>query len=590
MIGTVELVLFAIQSAIRLGEAGRRAFVDSTRGRALTLPLPNFSGLLDAQSAALFYLGDGSAFNALGSRVRGLTDRVSAGAALTEIEQSQYVSFYLEDRALLIIREGRTTVLEAGLGGVGADDWEHLLEIRQWRKGDDPNPSPLQRIAGTLVEIGVDYFQKDPSLIRSDRPTGKALATFLKAIDEVPFATAKPPQLVASLFSALAETIQTNPELFGDDEAARRLVENVTKALATDAQKRIEEAGDIATEESIQGWARFVFRSVLRSAGDTVLAAPELYLGVHGDKATLVQNVGLAMLDAMVTEKDVDLRALFTQDGMDGVMKAALRAVAASPNLLGISHDGLSSFVRSVAGEIAASSRLVGPDLLPETIRIVLDKTAEHVDVLLPKLGSPAQPLLAVASRTLLEGLAAPDPSGKWRPRFDKQTVVTTLEAVLDEVVENPAWVTAAAGGGSSPLGAVVEASLAALAGMPEPRLRPESALLVVQAAVAAGGRRLALLDPAGAAGDPLMKHALDVVFATLRGGDPSARWVLGRDEVVVLVATAALDHLADEGVSVARVDAIRATLEAERAQLAAGGALDLEQIAERLGAAIAKA
>jgi hypothetical protein len=592
MIGTAELVLFAIQSAIRLAEASRRAFVDSTQSRALTLPLPNFGGTVDDKSAARFYRSDkGREFNVEGSRIRTLTDRVSGGATLEEPERSEYVDFYLEDRAMAIFREGRTTDLRAGSqAGVSAQDWQHLLQIRQWQKGRDPNPSPVQRIAGTLVEIGVDYFQKDPSLVRTDRPTGKALATFLAAIDGVSFSTEKPARLAVSLFGALAEAVQANPGLFADDEPSRRLVHNVTTALAGDAQARIEAAGDTASEESIEGWARLVFRSILRSTGETILSAPELYLGARDGGATLAGNVGLAVLDAVVGRNTVDLRALFTQEAMDGVMKAALRAVAASPKLAGIPHQGVAQLVRSVVGDLAASTTVVGPDLLPEVIRIVLDRTAENADALLPAGGAPTDLLLARAGRTLLEGLAAPDPGGTWRPRFAKQDVLNTLEAVVGEVAQNPGWLSSAAGASSSHLGMAVRAALAALAGMEEPRLRPASALVVVRAAVDASARRLALLEVSDTSASPPVQRALEVVFAALRGGPPAAQWALGRDEVVTLVAVEALRRLADRGVTAARIEAVRGALVAEREQLIGGGPLDLDGLGSRLGEAIARA
>ena len=38
-----DIVIFAIRSALKLGEQARAAYVDSTRQRALVLPLPDFA-------------------------------------------------------------------------------------------------------------------------------------------------------------------------------------------------------------------------------------------------------------------------------------------------------------------------------------------------------------------------------------------------------------------------------------------------------------------------------------------------------------------------------------------------------------------
>ena len=70
----------------------------------------------------------------------------------------------------------------------------------------------------------------------------------------------------------------------------------------------------------------------------------------------------------------------------------------------------------------------------------------------------------------LLARLAEPDPQGNWTPHFDKADVIAVLEEVVEEVAQNPRWVTEPAGDVSSHLSAIVGASLEAIAGMEEPR------------------------------------------------------------------------------------------------------------------------
>ncbi len=40
-----------------------------------------------------------------------------------------------------------------------------MTTLAQWRKGNTPHPTALRRIAGTLVEIGIDYFATARGLI-----------------------------------------------------------------------------------------------------------------------------------------------------------------------------------------------------------------------------------------------------------------------------------------------------------------------------------------------------------------------------------------------------------------------------------------
>jgi len=56
---SATLVLFAIRSAIKLGQQSRQAYVDSTRRRELTLPLPNFFVATDADDAVGFFRNPG---------------------------------------------------------------------------------------------------------------------------------------------------------------------------------------------------------------------------------------------------------------------------------------------------------------------------------------------------------------------------------------------------------------------------------------------------------------------------------------------------------------------------------------------------
>lgn len=56
---SAALVMFAIRSAVKLAQQSRAAYVDATRGRALTLPLPDFDPAPDAVSAANYFAGPG---------------------------------------------------------------------------------------------------------------------------------------------------------------------------------------------------------------------------------------------------------------------------------------------------------------------------------------------------------------------------------------------------------------------------------------------------------------------------------------------------------------------------------------------------
>src|SRR3972149_1429598 len=73
MPGEAELILFGIQAALRINQQFRHAYADSTRSRAITLPLPNFPAAPDRSSMENFYrFGDGKEFAGRNPRGRWL--------------------------------------------------------------------------------------------------------------------------------------------------------------------------------------------------------------------------------------------------------------------------------------------------------------------------------------------------------------------------------------------------------------------------------------------------------------------------------------------------------------------------------------
>ena len=117
-----------------------------------------------------------------------------------------------------------------------------------------------------------------------------------------------------------------------------------------------------------------------------------------------------------------------------------------------------------MAQSLAADAQKLGPRLLPELVRLVLEKGADQLDQLLPDKGKPERHLLVTALKGVLAALARPVPGGAiWKPVFGAEDALKLAEAVVDEVVANPQWVIDRAGKESRLLADVVEAVLDAL-------------------------------------------------------------------------------------------------------------------------------
>jgi len=184
-----ELILFGIQAALRINQQFRHAFADSTRSHGITLPLPNFPAALDRSSMENFYrFGDGKEFARTNLRVRELLIKLSATGDLAPEEDQEFCRLFREHNAVILASGPGLVGTGENPAGVTDQDILYLVTIRQWREGHDPNPTMLRRMAGTLVNIAVDYVVEMPGVISTNTARGKALLSFLEAFENIDFA------------------------------------------------------------------------------------------------------------------------------------------------------------------------------------------------------------------------------------------------------------------------------------------------------------------------------------------------------------------------------------------------------------------
>lgn len=588
MSASVELVMFAIRSALRINAQYRRAFADSTLDRPLTLPLPGFEAQPDLSTVESFYeredvrelVGDNL-------RVTALLEELTAEGGLTADGQRELFALYNEHRLLVAARDG--TLLGGAADsppGVTHEDVFVLLQIRQWRPGEDPNPTLLRRLAGTFVNIAVDYFAEFPDAISTSSSRGEALRAFLESVDGLDFSEDAPREVIEQLFVATVETLRDHPDLLDQADKSGLLLKGVFESLYDGARQRLEDLeGDLSAQDRVREWAQLVFRSVLAGAGEAVFSDPARFLGLEEGASELVGRVGRSILDAVLDAEDLDLDDLLSRETLDGLVKAALDAVGRHPELLGVDDEGLTELIAAVAGGLAESSAEIGSGFLPEAIRLTLEATGEHLELLLPEDGDdPERHLLLIAARSLLAQLSVPpaDDAG-WKLRLRSDQALMVLESVFDEVVQNPRWVEEIEDEGETLLAAVAAEVLATLRALPGPKLTSRTGFAILTAALRVAGRRFELL--AEEQGGRRIALVLDAVLGTVfaPGVDPKAVWVLARDAVVERLVALALDAVARHGATLEKIQQVRAVVEEAIALLAAAEAWSLEDFAQRL-------
>jgi len=327
-----------------------------------------------------------------------------------------------------------------------------------------------------------------------------------------------------------------------------------------------------------------------------VLEDPKTFLGIKpAGEAALISEVGKGVLGLILDQKDGDLGRVFSREGVDVVMKAALDTVAKHPEILVDKKDqGLRALLAAVAGQLAQYDTLLTPAMLPEVTRLILEKTGENIEQLWPEMAKkPENHLLLTAAQTSLAILTKAPPAGaRWKPAFAREDLLAVTDTVFDELARNPAWLVAAAGNTDASLKVALEAALGVLRTRGTSQLSVATATEILQASIGAVALRSEFLEkmPAGGplAGQPILAAALDATLKTIFE-PPGARaaWRLVRTDAVVGIVQVGLGELARRGASPQRVATLDTFLREQAAGIEAGKAWDLDSFATGLRTAL---
>ena len=212
---TADAIIFTINSAIKLSHNIRRAYAQSLRGKKLVLPLPEFTTEIKFNTLLDFF-EDHPEYTQRVERLAQLHKEADENLRLPEEKHKEYLEYYRAFHTLHLGRDKRPDM--------NADDMVNLFRIRQWEKGTQPN-TVLQLVAGTIVELGIDYFLQTPGALNSESARGRAIRHFLVAFDEIDFSQSKDikleisNKLVPRLFAAAAESLaELSPEIVDDEK------------------------------------------------------------------------------------------------------------------------------------------------------------------------------------------------------------------------------------------------------------------------------------------------------------------------------------------------------------------------------------
>jgi len=433
-----EAVIFSINSAIKLSQNLRRAYAQSLRGRALTLPLPEFDNEVKMLTIDRFFDEHTAYLEGL-EPLKALYNKSNGGEDLTSEDKDSYREYYFSFKALERGENGQRLEMSA-------EDLNAFFKVRQWDKGKAPQ-SVLQLVAGTLVDIGIDYFCQHPGMLNPESVHGKVMYNFLRAFDDIDFAEQRDfkeafsARLVPKLFAAAAESVaDLAPDLAGD-EKVQSLIHATAKGIATDIYRRAETLDAGGQNETVH-WGQMVLRSMVGHAGQYVVQSPQSLFGTNQGVSKIIESTGVILLDAILDDNSdqIVFKNALSPDTLDRLTRATLDVVAQHPAVL---HGGrgIKEIIAGVAGVVKDKS-ILERGFLPELTRVVLEQSAGHLDLLWRETPTGAEHLLVSAVKQVMGTLAAQTTDGKpWKPALTNTQMLSIVEELVDEVVQNPAWI-----------------------------------------------------------------------------------------------------------------------------------------------------
>jgi len=435
---SAETIIFVINSAIKLSHNFRQLYAEKVREKDIVLPLPDFDTSIKLRRIVRY-------FNELAPEelekwdgLKILHDKaVEAPADLSEEEYKEY------QRLFLLARSKR----EENAPHAELSHQELLALFRLKGVGEGTVSSVLQLVAGSIVDIGVDYFVQVPGALNRQSTHGHILYNFLLAFDEIDFAENEnikkefSDKLVPRLFATAAETVSELGNTITDDERFQLLIRATAKGIANDIYQRVEEQDAVQREETIK-WGQMVLRSMIKNSGEYVLAAPEVFLDTNEGVSAIIESSGLILLETILDDNsdEVSFKKAVSPETLERLTRASLQVVSEHPHIIS-SELGVEAIIRGVAEAVKEEHQLLEKGLLPELVRIVLEQSAGNLDMLWREKNGQADHLLISALGQILKILSKPAEEGKWKPQFTKLQLITLIEELLDEIVQNPDWV-----------------------------------------------------------------------------------------------------------------------------------------------------
>ena len=589
-----QVILYAIQAAVRLEGQMKSAQIEQIKKHTLNLITPKFSGKINVRSATTWFMNDGKSTISNDKRLLELTQKARFDIRnITDTEEKELTTAYIRIRNL---EEGHVKFDNVNLSN---SNIFALTDIKQWEAGTNPNPSPLQRVAGSLVEIGVDYFRNFSHLASTTTTQGKLLMSFLDAIDEVDFADGQLEGIATSFMTATVEALDSGMSLLGGDVNSSTLLKTVAKGVVTDLNTYITTTGEgnLLKQSEAKDWGQLIFKSVISSVGTEVLGNPNTFLGINGASSEMITCVGNCLLNGIMTDIEsgngavLSLKNVFTTKTLDSVTKASLQVLAEHPEWYELDNAGLQNILTGLINTVANYPNQLGLDMIPDLTNLILNQTAGNLNLIYQ--GDPSNPannlLVTTASLVLraLQNAVPTDSSQNWQPIFTKSQTLDLIDGVMQSVVANPDWILSSAADTNPMLENVLGTVFKSLQGVSLVGMSTSTKMGIVKSAIEIVTVNQGLLEKFNIGGEEkeFISHGIDIVLSYSFGEKATAKskWALASGNALNMLIDGVLVRLSNEGVSENVLALTKEFLDAEMQALTNGQGVNIADISARL-------
>lgn len=442
-----ELILFAIEAGVKLGQKFYEVMVDANRERAIYLPLGDLFGSIQFNKAIDFFRNDenGKKLFRLGGIFANLqTDQEIIDAyhyVLAVMQQCGTASLTDDVYKIIVFRHDINENIKDQLPQKDQTIDLKQLPFDQLKKGQGHAP-PVLRLIGVLVDVGIDYFQTNPEALGKDSAARKIVTAFVNGIEKIDFekeaqGAENQDRFIGKLQEIAGGVMLAGLQAFGDstnlltkDQRIQVLLGGMTGAIVADFRNLEEDLTEGAKDRRIEFY-QDITSSLLRGAMAGVADNPKLFFKGNGDAQRILQDTVTHVFKGLEGQED-----LFTPDSLEVILKSSLVAVSEDASI--VTEQPI--LQQLITGSVKAITD--APDIFSEAtaaaiLKNGLDALGQNIKTLINP-DNPERLFLVETLQALTAGLGTTLGSGKLQDLLSTQQLISLSQIIFNEVAQHP--------------------------------------------------------------------------------------------------------------------------------------------------------